>query len=129
MTSWLPSARVVVPSSEDFALPLALGLAVVVSGGQSVAQSPLQALFAPWSASHRYRARPLASTRNVPSELVRVVMVEAGRGELLAGALAAVPDCPSARCRAPTERQQSVQLRLRRAASRSPREGGRERPR
>jgi hypothetical protein len=62
---------------------------VVVSGGQSVAQSPLQALMEPWSASQRYSARPLASTRKVPSELEDVPTTDAGRGEL-AGLLAVV---------------------------------------
>jgi hypothetical protein len=70
-----------VPSSDDFAMPLAFGLPVVVSGGQAVAQAPLQMLLEPWSASQRYSARPLASTRKVPSELVLVPTIEAGRGE------------------------------------------------
>jgi hypothetical protein len=53
VTSREPSERFVVPSSDALALPLALGVSVVVSGGQSVAHSPLQVLFEPWSASHR----------------------------------------------------------------------------
>jgi hypothetical protein len=72
----------VVPSSEALAAPLALGATAVVSGGQACAHAPLHALIAPWSASHRYSARPLASTRKVPSELDEVPTTDAGRGEL-----------------------------------------------
>jgi hypothetical protein len=53
VTSRVPSARFVMPSSEALAAPLALGVVVVVSGGHACAQAPLQTLLAPWSASHR----------------------------------------------------------------------------
>src|SRR5512132_575269 len=82
------------PSSEALTAPLALGVAVVVSGGHACAQAPLHTLLEPWSASHRYSARPLASTRKVPSELVLVATTEAGRGELVAVVLVAVLDVP-----------------------------------
>ena len=49
----MPSARFVVPSSEAFAAPPAVGAPVVVSGGHAAAQAPVQALVVPVSFSKR----------------------------------------------------------------------------
>lgn len=58
-----------VPSREAFTPSPATGFPVTVTGGQAVAQSPLQVDFEEVSASQRYRVRPSPSTRMVPSGL------------------------------------------------------------
>jgi hypothetical protein len=56
----------VVASSERFTPPPAFGFPVVSSGGQAVAQAPLQVLLLPVSACHRYSVLPWESTRTDP---------------------------------------------------------------
>lgn len=67
----------VVPISDAFAPRPALGRLVVKSGGQAVAQAPLQVLFVPVSARHRYSVLPRASTRIDPRPLFATPTVAA----------------------------------------------------
>src|SRR5919112_6211431 len=70
-----------VPSSEALTSPAALGAALVWSIGQADAQAPAHADWLGWSFSNRYKVRPLASTRIVPTLELAVLTV-------------ATPDCP-----------------------------------
>jgi hypothetical protein len=49
----LPSERVIVPRSLGFALPAAVGVPVVVTGGQAPAHAPEHADMPPVSLVHR----------------------------------------------------------------------------
>src|ERR671918_3195156 len=77
----LPSLRLIVPSSEALTWPPALGAALVWSIGQAAAQAPAHADWLGWSFSNRYKVRPLASTRIVPTLALAVLTI-------------ATPDCP-----------------------------------
>jgi hypothetical protein len=67
VTCTVPSLRVVVPSFELATPSAACGAPCVVSGGQALAQAPMQVLLELLSACHRYRLRPFPSTRTKPS--------------------------------------------------------------
>jgi hypothetical protein len=95
----VPSERVIVPRSLDFALPDAVAVPVVVTGGQAPAHAPVHADVPPVSLTHRYTARPEPSVRNVfPDDDAVLITVEpdplaaallaadAPAGELLAAA-------------------------------------------
>src|SRR5580698_5777378 len=56
------------------ALPDAVAVAVVVTGGHAPAQAPLQLDMSPVSLTHRYTARPEPLVRKVPAEDFAVVM-------------------------------------------------------
>src|SRR3984885_2574265 len=56
------------------ALPDAVAVAVVVTGGHAPAQAPLQLDMSPVSFTHRYTARPEPLVRKVPAEDFAVVM-------------------------------------------------------
>src|ERR1700733_9737899 len=56
------------------ALPDAVAVAVVVTGGHAPAQAPLQLDMSPVSLTHRYTARPEPLVRKVPAEDVAVSM-------------------------------------------------------
>jgi hypothetical protein len=71
----VPSARLVVPSSEALAPVPALGLPLVSSGGQFWAQAPEQVLLPCLSLAKRYSVWDLPSTTMLPSELVPVLTV------------------------------------------------------
>lgn len=73
----LPSERVIVPRSLAFALPAAVGVLVVVTGGQAPAHAPEHADASPVSLTHRYTARPELVVRNVPADDEAVVMTVA----------------------------------------------------
>src|SRR5918996_1344980 len=77
----LPSLRLIVPSSDALTSPAALGAALVWSIGQADAQAPAHADRLGWSFSNRYKVRPLASTRIVPTLELAVLTI-------------ATPDCP-----------------------------------
>jgi hypothetical protein len=97
----VPSDRVIVPRSLAFALPDAVTVLVVVTGGQAPAHAPVHMDASPVSLAHRYTARPEPLTRNVPPDDEAVVMTVAvvlalplaaallagAAGELLAGAV------------------------------------------
>jgi hypothetical protein len=90
----LPSVRVIVPRSLAFALPDAVAVLVVVTGGQAPAHAPVHADMPPLSLVHRYTARPDPSVRTVPADDEAVLMTVAPdalapplAGALLAGAL------------------------------------------
>jgi hypothetical protein len=85
----LPSARVIVPSSEACTPLPALGVPLVGSTGQAATQAPLHADRLGWSFSNRYRVRPPPSTRIVPSELLAVATVATPDGVVPDGV---VPD-------------------------------------
>src|SRR5919107_5070717 len=70
-----------VPSSDALTSPAALGAALVWSIGQADAQAPAHADWLGWSFSNRYKVRPVASTRIVPTLELAVLTV-------------ATPDCP-----------------------------------
>src|ERR1700729_1203261 len=57
-----------------FALPDAVAVAVVVTGGHAPAQAPLQLDMSPVSLTHRYTARPELVARTVPADDFAVVM-------------------------------------------------------
>jgi hypothetical protein len=96
----VPSERVIVPRSLDFALPDAVAVPVVVTGGQAPAHAPVHADVPPVSLTHRYTARPEPSVRNVfpdddavlitvapdPLPLAAALLGAAAAGELLAAA-------------------------------------------
>jgi hypothetical protein len=70
----VPSERVIVPMSLAMALPDAVAVPVVVTGGHAPAQAPLQLDMSPVSFTHRYTARPEPLVRKVPAEDLAVVM-------------------------------------------------------
>ena len=73
-----PSERGVVPSRAAFApLPTA-GWPVARSGGQDVAQAPVQVLIVPVSFANRYRVRPCELTRIWPRPVVLATPTVAG---------------------------------------------------
>src|SRR5262249_10424847 len=106
-----------VPSSDAAALPRAVGLARVSSGGQYAAQVPEQALRLRVSFSNRYSVRPLPSTRMRPSfELP----VETAAAATPAGLDEAVPRAISAvRVAAATAAAMRISVRFTRASFRS----------
>ena len=63
-----------VPMSLALALPDAVAVAVVVTGGHAPAQAPLQLDMSPVSLTHRYTARPELVARTVPADDFAVVM-------------------------------------------------------
>jgi hypothetical protein len=73
----LPSDRVIVPRSLAFALPDAVAVPVVVTGGQAPAHAPVHADMPPLSLTHRYTARPDPSVRTVPPDDDAVLMTVA----------------------------------------------------
>src|SRR6187200_1288871 len=73
-----PSERVVVPRLFATAPVPAVALPFVISGGQSLAHSPEQALLPFLSFSNRYSVRPWASTRIRPRSVLRTATVLAG---------------------------------------------------
>src|SRR5947207_3660466 len=62
-----PSLRFVLPSSDRLMPEPAVGLPELSSGGQNLAQLPLQALLPFLSLANRYRVCPLEFTRTMPS--------------------------------------------------------------
>jgi hypothetical protein len=95
----VPSDRVIVPRSLDFALPDAVTVPVAVTGGHAPAHAPEHADVPPLSLTHRYTARPEPSVKNVSPDDVAVAMTvdpdplplaallePAAAGELAAGA-------------------------------------------
>src|SRR3984957_13598808 len=54
--------------------PVAVAVAVVVTGGQAPAQAPVQLDMSPVSFTHRYTALPDAVVRKVPADDLAVVM-------------------------------------------------------
>jgi hypothetical protein len=70
----VPSDRVIVLRSLDVALPDAVTVPVVVTGGHAPAHAPVHMDASPVSLTHRYTARPEPSVRNVPADDVAVVM-------------------------------------------------------
>jgi hypothetical protein len=70
----VPSDRVIVPRSLDFAPPDAVTVPVVVTGGHAPAHAPEQADMPLLSLVHRYTARPDPSAKNVPADDETVVM-------------------------------------------------------
>jgi hypothetical protein len=85
----LPSDRVIVPRSLAFALPDAVAVPVVVTGGQAPAHAPVHADMPPLSLTHRYTARPDPSVSTVPPDDEAVLMTVApdALAPPLAGAL------------------------------------------
>lgn len=73
----VPSERVIVPRSLAIALPDAVGVPVVVTGGHAPAHAPEQADASLVSLVHRYTARPEPVVRNVSPDAVAVVMTVA----------------------------------------------------
>ncbi len=97
----MPSDRVIVPRSAASAIPAALGLPAVVTGGQTAAHGPEQLEVDPLSASYRYTVSRMGpAPRIVPSLVCLLVrttaavldaaLLAAGAYELFAGVLA---DC------------------------------------
>jgi hypothetical protein len=72
----VPSARLIVPSSEALTPLPALGVPLILSCGHAAAHAPLQADWFGWSFPNRYSVRPLPLTRIVPS-LVLVAVTAA----------------------------------------------------
>jgi hypothetical protein len=70
----VPSDLVIVPMSLALALPAAVAVPVVVTGGHAPAQAPLQLDMSPVSFTHRYTALPEPLVKTVPAEDVAVVM-------------------------------------------------------
>jgi hypothetical protein len=89
-----PSERGIIPRSAAIAAPEAVGVEVVINGGQALAQAPEQLDLPLLSATQMYRARPEAPVRYVPIEpfaVLTAVPVAAvlGDGDVLAAALVA----------------------------------------
>src|ERR1700722_1186261 len=75
--------------------PVAVAVAVVVTGGQAPAQAPLQFDMSPVSFTHRYTALPDPVVRKVPADDLAVVMTvppDAPAAAPLAGAAAGGDD-------------------------------------
>src|SRR5689334_16282507 len=68
---------------------MAVGLLWDVSDGQMLWQAPVQLLMSALSRSNRYSVRPLASTRTLPSDVLRRPTAELAAAG--AGAVAAPP--------------------------------------
>jgi hypothetical protein len=83
----LPSDRVIVPKSDMFTPPEAVGVALAITGGQALAHAPEQLDVPFLSATHRYSARPELPTRYVPSGPFTAPIER-----LAAGALDAAPE-------------------------------------
>src|SRR5215211_3409873 len=75
-----------VPSIDALTPLPALGVPLVWSTGQAVAQAPAQADWSDWSLANRYSVRPLPSTRIVP-RLVLVAETVATADGVVVGAL------------------------------------------